>query len=297
MVNRRQFQKAVSFSKRKRIVQLLVNPLKILKYLFFTRFAFLIGRGIAWRANLFFGKHISGVFPDVVFSFLYLYGYSEEGLTTMILKYLKPGMIFFDIGAHIGYESVLASVIVGKTGKVYSFEPTPSTFEQLFSNLISFRNVFVYPLAAWSKTQDLNFLDYGPFYAGCNSYREARMPEEYLKKIVPKKLRVKAVSLNDFCKTFRIEPDFVKIDAESAELEVLKGMQAVIQKNKPIISIEIGDKEVNSRNGSRACIKLLEKLGYIAYGIEDGKIRQHKLKSSYHLIYDNLLFLPKRGAK
>ena len=246
---------------------------------------------------MFFGKDIKGFFPEPVFSYIYLYGFSEESLTQIVSKYLKKGMTFLDVGSHVGYYSLLASELVGEKGGVYCFEPTPSTFELLFSNVKNFGNVFAYPLAAWSKTQNLNFLDYGPFYAGVNSYREARMPEEYLKKIIPKKLLVRTVSLDDFCQMFRIEPDFVKIDAESAELEVLKGMEEVIRKNKPMISIEIGDKEVWPKNGSRACLKLLEKLGYIAYDIEGGRIREHKLRANYHLVYDNLLFLPKRGAK
>ena len=297
MINNEEFQKRLAFSRRSRFLQLITGPLKIFKYVFLTRLAFLIRKPIKGKAKLFFGRDIIGFFPEPVFSYLYLYGFSEESLTQSVSKYLKKGMTFLDVGSHVGYYSVLASKLVGEKGEVFAFEPTPSTYELLYSNVKKFNNVSAFPLAAWSQTQDLNFLDYGPFYAGVNSYTEARMSAEYLKKAAPDKLRVKAVSLDDFCQAFRLKPDFVKIDAESAELSVLKGMPTVIKNDKPIISIEIGDKKVHSKNGSLACIKFLEKLVYLAYDMEDGRTKRHKLRASYYLVYDNLLFLPKRGAK
>lgn len=269
----------------------MANPLKILKYLFFTRFAFLIGRGITWRANLFFGEDISGIFPDVVFSFIYLYGYSEEGLTTLVLKYLKPGMIFFDIGAHIGYESALASVIVGKTGKVYSFEPTPSTYELLYRNTAKIKNVVINNLAVWSKSGILKFFDYGPSYSGLNSFFLPRVSEKFLPSLKAREINVCAISLDDYCSLYEIKPSFVKIDAESAEYNILVGMAKTLRKVKPIVILEIGDMPKESGKTMK-CLNFMKRLGYSVFEYTDGEVVKHMVKNSYLGVFDNLLFLP-----
>lgn len=293
MVNRRQFQKAVSFSKKNRLLQFLLNPLKILKYLFFTRFSFLIGKGISWRTNLFFGKDISGIFPDVVFSFIYLYGYSEEGLTTMVLKYLKPGMIFFDIGAHIGYETLLSSKIVGDEGKVFSFEPTPSTYNLLYKNTRKAENVITNNVAVWSKSAILNFFDYGPFDSGLNSFFKPRDSQKTLLSLRAESIKVPTISLDNYIDLYNIKPDFIKIDAESAEYDILVGMEKKVMAFKPIIVLEIGD--MPSEIGkTRRCIKFLKNFGYKVLEYSGGKLREHMVKDDYLGVYDNLLFLPEK---
>jgi len=58
---------------------------------------------------------------------LYQYGFFEEGLTRAIIEKLRPGDTFVDIGAHVGYYTILASLLVGAEGHVVAFEPTPRT--------------------------------------------------------------------------------------------------------------------------------------------------------------------------
>ena len=62
---------------------------------------------------------------------IYLKGVYEPFILDLIMKYLKPGDTFIDIGANIGHHSMFAAAITGKTGKVYSFEPIPRLFKQL----------------------------------------------------------------------------------------------------------------------------------------------------------------------
>ena len=84
--------------------------------------------GIKRRATLFSGHTMTVVFPEPTSLAVSRYGFYEEGLTRMVLKYLKPDMTFLDVGAHVGYFTVLGSWLVGSGGQVHSFEPTPSTF-------------------------------------------------------------------------------------------------------------------------------------------------------------------------
>ncbi len=65
-------------------------------------------------------------------------------------------MVFFDVGAHFGYYSLLASTLVGKAGAIHAFEPTPSTFEVLRRNADE-PNVRVDNVALWTKRKWLEF--------------------------------------------------------------------------------------------------------------------------------------------
>ena len=70
------------------------------------------------------------VFPERVSVAIARYGVYEEGLTGMVMDYLKPGMVFFDVGAHFGYFSLLAAWLVGTTrarSTRSSRRPAPST--------------------------------------------------------------------------------------------------------------------------------------------------------------------------
>src|ERR1700723_1415900 len=51
------------------------------------------------------------------------FGYGELALTALMIRFLEPGMHVLDVGAHLGYEAMLASVLVGREGRVVSFEP------------------------------------------------------------------------------------------------------------------------------------------------------------------------------
>ena len=69
--------------------------------------------GIKRRARLFWGHEMTVVYPETTSLAISRYGFFEEGLTTMVLEYLKPGMTFLDVGAHFGYFTFLGSWIVG----------------------------------------------------------------------------------------------------------------------------------------------------------------------------------------
>src|SRR5258707_5692240 len=90
--------------------------------------------GLTWSvtAKTFFGRPMQVHLPDLVGVKLYQYGFFEEGLTRALIERLQPGDTFVDIGAHVGYYSVLASLLVGAEGHVVSFQPTPRTRSELF---------------------------------------------------------------------------------------------------------------------------------------------------------------------
>ena len=72
---------------------------------------------------------------------------SEIRLTKFLIKNLKTDETFIDIGAHVGFFSLLASKLIGKNGLVFSFEPTQKTFQLLKANTAFYKNILTFNLA------------------------------------------------------------------------------------------------------------------------------------------------------
>ncbi|MFC2091749.1 FkbM family methyltransferase [Elusimicrobiota bacterium] len=238
----------------------------------------------------FWGTHLTVVLPEDVSSMIYENRFYEEGLTLFVLKELKPGMTFLDIGAHFGYFSSLASELVGNDGQVHSFEPTRSTYEILRENVNNKSNVKLNNNAVWYEKTKITFNDFGIGLSAYNSLYNPRLDEKRTRKAKIRQYEVDAISIDEYADSLKIKPDLIKVDAESAEYEVLKGMNDVINRYRPIIIIEVGDKNVENVMKSKDLIKYLIGKGYKALEYKNGNIIDHKLQEEY--AYDNIFFMP-----
>ena len=95
---------------------------------------------LAWHPHRFvartvFGSRIAGDTRDILQQYIYYFGVWEPHLTDWIGRRLAPGDAFVDVGANIGYFSLLASKLVGESGRVVAIEPSPTIFGVLASNL------------------------------------------------------------------------------------------------------------------------------------------------------------------
>ncbi len=218
----------------------------------------------------------------------YYYGYCEANMTSFLLRFLKPGNTFFDVGAHVGFYSMLASNLVGEKGRVHSFEPTPWTFSLLKKNTSSLKNVTINNNAVSDKKETLTFKDYGPGYGAYNSAHEQGSSAL---SIVPSEIKVETVSLDEYAKAQGVRPDFIKLDAEGFEHILLKGMASLLDEHpRPLISLEVaGGKEWESN--TKESISYLMAKGFLPYEMgTDGLIAPHSIREHYE--YDNLLFIP-----
>jgi FkbM family methyltransferase len=278
------------FLSRNSPFQKIVKP-RILFSRILDRIALCSRESFRVKARTFWGGEMTVIIPEVVSLNLYRYGFFEEGLTKMVLEYLKLGMTFFDVGAHFGYYTLLASFIVGKNGKIHAFEPTPSTFDILKGNASKIPKVAINNLAVASKRDKLLINDYGIRYSAYNSVYNARLSKNTISKLDLKRYEIQTISIDEYVEENKIKPDFIKIDAESSEYEILLGMKLTIEKFHPIITVEVGDYEVE---GVPTCKKLIEFLidkGYKPYEYKEGKILPHAPRNNYS--YENILFLPK----
>lgn len=242
------------------------------------------------KARLFWGEDMNVVFPEIVSCFLYRYGFFEPDLTKIVMKYLKPGQTFFDVGTHFGYYSMLASKIVGNEGQVHGFEPTIGTYKIVDSNLGLKSNVTLNNVAAWSEETTLKFTDYGVQWSAFNSLYGAKLDNSIVAKMSPNDYDVKAISIDRYVDESGVRPDFIKIDAENAEYDILKGMTTTLRDIRPIITLEVGDVNEGEFKNSSACVHFLVDHNYKVLELQDGELREHKIDKKYS--HTNLLFIP-----
>ncbi len=145
-----------------------------------------------------------------------------EPQTTRIFKeVLKEGIVAVDVGAHIGYYTLLASSLVGESGKVYAFEPEPQNFSALLGNIVlnGFQNIKPFQKAVFSHSGKM------PLYIGAHSGMHSLFK---VKDTTGEKVMVEMVSLDEVFTKAKV--DLVKVDTQGAELDVLMGMQKLIKR-------------------------------------------------------------------
>jgi FkbM family methyltransferase len=150
----------------------------------------------------------------------------EPAETGLIRSQLKPGDTFIDVGANFGYYTVLASKLVGPTGRVIAFEPDPRSFELLRRNVArnGCTNVVLEQKALADKPGTLT-LHVSDSNRGAHSVVREGTPD------VSHTVDVPAVPLDDYLADKDGRVDLVKIDTEGAEGFILVGMQDTLRTN------------------------------------------------------------------
>ena len=162
---------------------------------------------------------------------------------------LGEGQVVYDIGANVGYYTLISSIGVGKGGRVFAFEPLPANIDYLNKHLEinHVMNVNIFSVAV-SDSEGIVRFDKGPnrFMGRISSDGE---------------IEVKMISLDSLYEHGKIQlPDLIKIDVEGAELEVLRGAKKLILASTPTIFLATHDK--NLPGVHRGCIKFLQNIGY-----------------------------------
>lgn len=242
------------------------------------------------RAELFWGSEMLVTPPEQVSTQLYCNGCFEEGLTSMLLQCLDSGDVYYDVGAHYGYFSLLAARIVGSNGAVHAFEPIESTWQITNQNLAGHEHAKAHQMAIHSSPQEIMMRDYGVLGSAYNSITVPRTPDldpdEYQERYVA------AESIDSFVARGNPPPDFVKIDAESAEMAVLVGMRVTLRSTRPTVAIEVGDM-IDSKvvTRSREIVDHMLAFDYEPYEYHNGALVPHVRQLEYQ--HDNLLFSPR----
>ena len=138
----------------------------------------------------------------------FVYGTWEPKVIRAVTDTVKPGMTIIDIGAHIGYYSLLFAKCVGPSGRVFAFEPLPGNFALLQKNLQlnNLQNVHALNQAVFSRTQEITITapDDQP-NPGSGSMNNETGERHYL---------VEAISVDDFCEKYTVRPDILKMELD-----------------------------------------------------------------------------------
>ena len=174
-----------------------------------------------------------------------LNGTYEREQTRLFERHLRPGATVLDVGAHVGYYTLLSSVLVGGEGRVHAFEPNPANAEFLRRHVRINRlsNVHV-EQAAVSDTAGTARFDFG---TGSGTGRLADAGA----------LEVRTVRLDDHCAQHGLAPAALKIDVEGAELVVLEGARETLARHRPVIFLSTHGAQVHA-----ASLQVLRGLGY-----------------------------------
>ena len=114
---------------------------------FISRWLARKGEGRIVPAQLFFGRTMNVVLPEIVSEQIYTYGLFDEVVTWLAIKAAREGDTVLDVGGHFGYFTLLFSELVGESGQIVAFEPTPSTYGLLRDNVKRCPNVVAENLA------------------------------------------------------------------------------------------------------------------------------------------------------
>ena len=171
-----------------------------------------------------------------------LFGVYEPALTSAIRSLLKPGDVFVDVGANIGYFSLLASREVGPNGRIVCIEPDPRNIRllQLNTRNAAYRNILVHEVAAGDRDAQVPlFLDY-------RSTSRSTLTPSVLQHPGRRIGGIADVAMSPLDRLLTgLKPAVMKIDAEGNEALVLKGAVAVVAEHQPILITQVHQNGAN----------------------------------------------------
>lgn len=192
---------------------------------------------------------------------IFFTGEYERGTNRVLEQYVKDGDVVIEAGANMGSETLLLSRLTGN-GKVYGFEPNPYTFDRLKTNVSinELANVEVYDLAVGEKNGEISFNIYPKNF--CN----AGMSSKYMDTPLTRKITVNQQTLDSFVESHNINKvDFLKMDIQGAEMDLLAGAATMIARFKPTIFLEA----LQIYNDIQTMYAELGKYGYTVLNISD----------------------------
>jgi FkbM family methyltransferase len=196
--------------------------------------------GMKWRRH---HRYVNG----------YWTGIYELDLQRVLVRELRTGNVFYDVGANAGFFTVLAAKLVGTTGHVFSFEPMPENAESIQEQIDvnSLRQCKLIVEAVSDRSGTASFMQ-----AEHNALGHLSSPGGE-PNALNTALSVRTVTLDEFAVSNPF-PDLIKIDVEGAETEVLAGARSLLSSPRaPKLIVELHGEEK-----ARSVEALLFSFGY-----------------------------------
>ncbi|MBI4494140.1 MAG: FkbM family methyltransferase [Chloroflexi bacterium] len=217
--------------------------------------------------------------------------HAEQDELNVLVNILQPGMVLFDVGANQGLFTIVAAQAVGPTGMVHAFEPVPCEFQKLLGNvrMNHCKNVRLNRLAL-SSTEGETLM-----YA-CESYKgmySSLRPPHVERHYAIETIRVLVSSLDAYVTRHSVDRmDFLKIDVEGGELDVVNGGSCALSSLRPIIQCEFSDRRTKAWDRrAREVGDAIAAFDYVWFEPVKSGLVQHTLRETYD--YDDLLAVPR----
>jgi len=190
-------------------------------------------------------------------------GIGEPQVQKALVDQLRPGMTFYDVGANIGFFSLMAARLVGPHGHVVSFEADPEIAGRLRENLArnQFTHAHVEQKAVWSEHATVSFARVDP-----NTSPDRGLGHVSTDGSTPGTITVEAVSLDQYTETHP-PPDFLKCDVEGAEVAVFQGAARLFSTKRPILLVEM-----HSPENQRALLDKFAGHGYRCQNLDENHV-------------------------
>lgn len=197
--------------------------------------------------------------------FSYYQNVYEPSVSSLFCSLIEKGMTVVDVGANLGYYTLLAAKRVGDNGLIIAFEPNPFMFDLLQENIRinGWKNVQAFQLAVSDSEgkRQFNLPKLNVAAASFTIWNENDVAES---------ITVNAVSLDCF---LQVDPDIIKIDVEGAELEVLRGMREILVKGKVKVMCEVHPAQLSSLGYSvKEIEEILNQYNYNIYLISEERL-------------------------
>ncbi|MGF1521522.1 MAG: FkbM family methyltransferase [Leptolyngbyaceae cyanobacterium] len=167
----------------------------------------------------------------------YIAGTYERPIQNILEDCLQPGAVFYDIGASLGFFTLIAAKLVESSGHVYAFEPVPENAAKIqrHAKLNGFAQVTVLATAVTDTNGRGELLL--AHHAGGATLATVGTPPDYKGH-----LDVSLASIDHLIANQQLRPPtVVKVDVEGAEINVLRGMAQTLAAHKPVLIYEIDD--------------------------------------------------------
>ncbi|PSF36238.1 hypothetical protein C7H19_13605 [Aphanothece hegewaldii CCALA 016] len=205
---------------------------------------------------------------------LIINGFWEQSETNYFIKFIQENDIVLDIGANLGYFSLLFAKQVGNKGKVYAFEPEPNLFLLLKKNVEvnQYQNITLINKAVSHQNTSLK-LYISEDNIGDHRIYDAEDGRQYIE--------IDSLKLDDYFADFEPEIRLIKMDIQGAEYEALQGMINLINKNKKVeIVTEFSPYHLKFAGVEPIIyLELIEKLGFTIYILQENGIEKANIQS------------------
>ena len=204
----------------------------------------------------------------------------EPNQTEVVKKYVHEGDTVIDIGAHVGYYTLLMAQLVGENGKVYSFEPDPVNFQLLKKSveINGFENVVLIQKAVSNITDKVK-LFLGDDDSAINRIYDAKLGD------AKESIDVDSVTIDEYFKENDELINFIKLDSEGSEVKIINGMKQFLSRNKKLVMMTEFFPFLIKKSGDEPnqYLKSLEKSGFSLYNILDKNEKTNKINSENFL--------------